>query len=82
MTSMSVTVISDQVFYLFYFRNTHKMNFARAVKGTMTRDVTLREVDSQSEIELGQHLDSPEKSILFTRFSPELVLDRIQQVLE
>ena len=58
------------------------MNFARAVRGTMTRDGTLREVDSQSEIELGRHLDSPEKSLLFSRFSPEFVLDRVQQVLE
>ena len=36
------------------------MNFARAARGTMTREGMLREVDSQSEIELGRHLDGPE----------------------
>ena len=44
------------------------MNFAQAARGTMTRDGMLREVDSQSEIELGRHLDAPEKALLFSRF--------------
>ena len=57
------------------------MDFARAVKGRLTRNVILREVDSQSEIELGRHLDPAEKSSLFSRFLPEIVADKIQQVL-
>ena len=56
------------------------MNFAKAVKGTLTRNGILREIDSQSEIELGRHLHPAEKSSLFCKFSPQLVLDRIQQV--
>ena len=56
------------------------MNFARAVKGRLTRNVILREVDSQSEIELGRHLDPAEKKSLFSKYPQEQVLDRIQQV--
>ena len=41
------------------------MDFARAVKGRLTRNVILREVDSQSEIELGRHLDPAEKKSRF-----------------
>ena len=56
------------------------MNFAKAVKGKLTRNSILKEVDSQSEIELGRHLDPSEKTSLFSKFSPQLVLQRIQQV--
>ena len=56
------------------------MNYARAARGKLTRDTILREVDSQSEIELGRHLDSSEKNILFQRFSPDLIVSRIRQV--
>ena len=56
------------------------MNFARAAKGRLTRDVILREVDSQSEIELCRRLDPSEKSLLFSRFSPDVVRHRIHQV--
>ena len=61
-----------------YFR---KMNFAKAVKGKQSRDAILREVDSQSEIELGRHLDPAEKTTLFSKFPPQHVLNRIKQVL-
>ena len=57
------------------------MNFAKAVKGALSKNGILREIDSQSEIELGRHLDSSEKSSLFHKFSPQLVFDRIQQVI-
>ena len=43
------------------------MNFAKAVKGKLTRNGILREVDSQSEIELGRHLDPSEKTSLFLK---------------
>ena len=56
------------------------MNFARATKGTLTKDGLLREIDCQSELELGRHLDSSEKTVLFSRFSPEKVVSRIEQV--
>ena len=56
------------------------MDFARAVKGRLTRNVVLREVDSQSEIELGRHLDPVEKKVLFSKYRPQHVLDRIYQV--
>ena len=56
------------------------MNFARATKGTLTQDGLLREIDCQSELELGRHLDSSEKTVLFTRFPPEKVVSRIEQV--
>jgi hypothetical protein len=57
------------------------MNFAKAVKGTFTRNGILREIESQSEIELGRCLDPAEKSSLFCKFPPQIVLNRIQQVL-
>ena len=58
-----------------------EMNFAKAVRGTFTRNGILREIDSQSEIELGRHLHPAEKSSLFCKFPPQLVLNRIQQVI-
>ena len=57
------------------------MNFTKAVKGKLTRNSILREIDSKSELEIGRHLDPAEKSSLFCKFSPQLVLNRIQQVL-
>ena len=57
------------------------MNFARATKGPLTRSGATREIDCQSEIELGRHLNPAEKTSLFLKFSPQLVLNRIQQVI-
>ena len=56
------------------------MNYARAAKGTLTHHGLLREVDCQSELELGRHLDPPEKALLFSRFPPDIVVRRIDQV--
>ena len=56
------------------------MNYARAARGKLTRDSILREVDCQSEMELGRHLDSSEKNFLFKRFPPDLIVNRIRQV--
>jgi hypothetical protein len=56
------------------------MDFARAVKGRLTQNVLLRELDSQSEIELGRHLNPAEKKSLFSKFPQQHVLDSIQQV--
>ena len=57
------------------------MNFSHAVKGISTRGGAVREIDSQSEIELGRYLTSSEKSTLFNKFPPKIVLTRIEQVL-
>ena len=56
------------------------MDFSRAVKGTLTRDGVLREIDSQSDVEFGRHLNAVEKTSLFARFSPALIQNRIDQV--
>ena len=56
------------------------MNYARAAKGPMTHAVLLREIDCQSEVELGRHLDASEKAVLYARFPPDLVVSRIYQV--
>ena len=57
------------------------MNYVRALKGPGTRNNVMKDIDSQSEVEFGHHLDSAEKDSLFNKFSPELVLSRIEQVL-
>ena len=56
------------------------MNFARAARGTHTRESMLREVDSQSEIELGRHLDGSERDILMSRFPIEVIVSYIDKV--
>ena len=56
------------------------MNFARAARGTPTRESMLREVDSQSEIELGRHLDGPERGILMSRFPLDVIVRCIDKV--
>ena len=56
------------------------MNYAKAAKGTLTHNGLLREVDCQSELELGRHLDPSEKAVLFSRFPPEKVVSRIEKV--
>ena len=56
------------------------MDYARATRGKMTQEQLLRQIDSQCETELGRHLDSFEKDLLFSRFTPDIVRDRIQQV--
>ena len=56
------------------------MNFARAARGTPTRESMLREVDSQSEIELGRHLDAAERGIIMSRFPIEVIVRCIDKV--
>ena len=57
------------------------MDYVRALKGPGTRDSVMKDIDAQSEVELGHPLDPSEKELLFNKFSPELVLSRIQQVI-
>ena len=56
------------------------MNYARAARGKLTPDQILRDIDSQSETELGRHLDPSEKDLLFSRFSMDFVKSSINQV--
>ena len=56
------------------------MNFSHAVKRTLTRGGAVQEIYSQSETELGRDLTHSERTTLFARFSPELVLSRIEKV--
>ena len=56
------------------------MNYARAAKGTLSYDGLMREVDCQSEVELGRRLDPSEKAVLLRRFPPDLVVSRINKV--
>ena len=56
------------------------MNFSRAVKGSLTRGGVVKEIDSQTETELGRPLTPSEKTSLFARYPPELVLSRIEKV--
>ena len=65
----------------FVFRTKEKnMNYARAAGGKLTTDKILRDIDSQSEIELGRHLDPSEKNLLFSRFTMDVVKNSIDQV--
>ena len=56
------------------------MNYAQAAMGKLTHDQVLRYIDSQCETELGRNLDPLEKDQLFSRFSPDVVRNRIHQV--
>ena len=56
------------------------MNFAQAARGTLTRDGMLRLVNSQSEIELGRHLDASERAVLLSRYPIEAIVRCIDKV--
>ena len=56
------------------------MSYAQAVRGSLTHNGLLREVDCQSEVELGRCLDPSEKAVLYSRFPPDIVVRRIHQV--
>ena len=56
------------------------MNFAQAARGNFTRESMLREVDSQSEIELGRHLDATEREMLMSRVPVDAIVRCIDKV--
>ena len=56
------------------------MSYAQAARGSLTHNGLLREVDCQSEVELGRCLDPSEKAVLYSRFPPDIVVRRIHQV--
>ena len=56
------------------------MNYSHAVKGALTRSGATREISSQFELEFGRLLSPEEEVKLFGKFSPQLILNRIQKV--
>ena len=56
------------------------MNFANAARRTFTRESMLRKVDSQSEIELGRHLDATEREMLMSRVPVDAIVRCIEKV--
>ena len=56
------------------------MNFARAVKGVLTRSRAVKEIDSQLELELGRPMTKTEEANLYERFPPYILLDRMEKV--
>ena len=57
-----------------------KTNYTRAVKGSLTRSGAVREIASQAELELRRPLNCLEEESLLKRFSPQTILDKIEQV--
>ena len=58
------------------------MNFARAVKGSLTRSRAVEDVNSQSELELGRQLTKVEEAALYQKFSPNTLVGRIEKVCQ
>ena len=56
------------------------MNFSGAVQGTLSNAGAMREIRSQSELELGRCLMQEEETNLFGKFAPKTILSRIQKV--
>ena len=56
------------------------MNFAQAARGNLNREGMLRKVDSQSEIELGRHLNATERDMLMSRVPIDAIVRCIDKV--
>ena len=56
------------------------MNYSHALKGRLTAKGINREISSQCELEIGRPLTAEEISNLFQKWSPRIILDRIQKV--
>ena len=56
------------------------MNFARAVKGRLTRSNIFEAIQSQAETELGRMITKEEQNLIFAKDPPSVVLDQIQKV--
>ena len=57
-----------------------EMNYSRALKGSMSCSGAMNKIFSQAELELGHPLTKDEESMIFGRFSPENILERIEKV--
>ena len=51
------------------------MNYSDAVKGALTRSGAVREIISQSELEFGCRLSPEDEVKLFSKFSPQFILN-------
>ena len=58
------------------------MDYAKAARGNLSQGDFLKIIDEQAELELNQQLDASKKTLLFSRFSPELIVSRIRQVVK
>ena len=60
------------------------MNFARAVKGTLTRSRAVQDINSQSGLELGRQLTKVEEVVLYQKLSPHTLVgrNRIEKVFQ
>ena len=58
------------------------MNFARAVKGSLTHSRAVQDINSQSELELGRQLTKVEEAALYQNFSPNTLVGRIEKVCQ
>ena len=56
------------------------MNFAQAVLGRLSRSGVTSAIQSQAETELGRPLNDDEMNFLFSRSTPNTVLEQIQKV--
>ena len=73
-------VFNRQPFHSWIYLLESKLNFSRAVKGSLTRSGAIREIASQAELELRRPLTSVEEEMLLKWLSPQDILDRIHQV--
>ena len=56
------------------------MNYSKAVKSQVRRSGVIQAIRSQAETELRRELSKDEERLLSTKFSLNLLLDRIQKV--
>ena len=56
------------------------MNYARAAKGRISRAQVQDQIESQSQLEIGRRLTKAEQDVLFQRFSPHIIMERIEKV--
>ena len=56
------------------------MNFPKTVKGTLSMEDIVKKIDSHSETELCRQLNSSERTLLFDRFKPEYIWNKIEKV--
>ena len=57
------------------------MDYAKAARGNLSQGDFLKIIDEQAALELNHQLDASKKSLLFSRFSPELIVSGIRQVV-
>ena len=56
------------------------MNFARAVRGRLSRSNIFEAIQAQAETELGRMISKDEQNLIFNKNPPSVVLEQIQKV--